>query len=92
MIIIELRTPKGRKINAIVGLVLAGLSFCDPIFNIDVFSDGENICLILASAFWGLCTIFGSMTANSRFVSVLCEFSFYITIVILVGVTISIYT
>jgi len=54
MVIFELRTRTGKKLGALIGLILGGLSFATMFSGLTPFSEGQTVCVALSAVFWGL--------------------------------------
>lgn len=91
MVIFELRSRRGKKVGAVVALVLAGLSLFTMFSKSSIFSEGEGICIVIASMFWGVCTMLAAIKITHRFCCFLCEASFFLTLFLLIAVFISLY-
>jgi len=92
MVIFELRTHTGKKASAIVGTLLGLLSLSTMFSKFNIFSEREATCVILSSAFWGVLTLCAHLKTNHPFCLVLGEASFYLTLLLLIGVSVSLYT
>lgn len=91
MVIFELRSHTGKKVGGIIGILLALLSISTMFSKLNVFSEGETVCVIMASALWGFVTLFTHLKTNHPFNQGLCEISFYMTLILLIGLSVSLY-
>ena len=91
MVIFELRSHTGKKVTGIVGLLLALLSMSTMFSKLNIFLEGETVCVIMASVFWGFVTLFAHLKTNHPFYQVLCQISFYMTLILLIGISVSLY-
>ena len=91
MVIFELRSHTGKKAAGITGILLGFLSISTMFSKLNIFSEGETICVIMASAFWGFVTLCTHLKTNHPFNQVLCEISFYMTLILMIGVSVSLY-
>lgn len=92
MVIFELRSRAGKKVGALVALILGGLSFATMFSGLTPFSEGQTVCVALSAVLSGLVTICAHLKTNHSFNVVLCEVFFYTTLLVLIGLSISLYT
>ena len=91
MVIFELSSHTGKKVAGIIGILLGLLSISTMFSKLNIFSEGETVCVSMVSAFWGVVTLFAHLKTNHPFNQGLCEISFYMTLILLIGVSVSLY-